>query len=60
MSMTVKQLIAKLRRMPPDAEVILQDMDQSEDEVSGYANSVLDVSEHFSTDPEHRVVAIKS
>lgn len=59
MTMTVKQLIAKLRKMPPDAVVVLQDMDQSEDEISGYANTVTDMTEHLSTDNERRFVAIK-
>ena len=57
--MTVKQLIATLRKMPPDAVVVLQDMDQSEDEISGYANTVTDMTEYLSTDNERRFVAIK-
>lgn len=57
--MTVKELISKLRKMPSDAVVVLQDMDQSEDEISGYANTVSDITEYVSTDPERRFVSIK-
>lgn len=33
--MKVKELIRQLKKLDPDAEVISQDHDQSEDEVSG-------------------------
>lgn len=43
--MKVRQLIAKLKKMPQDADLVWQDHDHSEDEMNSTVGSVLDVSE---------------
>ena len=43
--MKVRQLIAKLKKMPQDADLGWQDHDQSEDEMNSTVGSVEDVSE---------------
>lgn len=51
--MKVRQLIAQLKKMPQDAEVVWQDHDNSEDEWNDIVRTVSDQSdevlgEHFS------------
>lgn len=43
--MKVRQLIAQLKKMPQDAELVWQDHDQSDDEMNSTVGSVDDVSE---------------
>ena len=43
--MKVRQLIAKLKKMPQDADLVWQDHDHSEDEMNSTVGSVEDVSE---------------
>jgi hypothetical protein len=38
--MKVKELISKLKKMNPDAEVIIQDHDHTKDEMAGQVESV--------------------
>ncbi|WP_161492368.1 hypothetical protein [Pseudomonas frederiksbergensis] len=38
--MKVKELIGKLKKMNPDAEVVIQDHDHSQDEMAGPVASV--------------------
>ena len=45
MSLTVKQLIAKLRKQDPDALVVWQAHDQNPDECDGWVNSVSEADE---------------
>lgn len=45
MSITVRQLIAKLKKMPSNAVVAWRDHDQSEDELNGYVNCVEEAPE---------------
>lgn len=40
MAITVRMLINKLKKMPPNAVVAWQDHDQSEDEINGYVRTV--------------------
>lgn len=42
--MKVKKLIAELKKMPQNAEVVLQDHDHNEDEMNCEISSVCDVS----------------
>lgn len=56
MIMTVKQLIKELKKMPPEAVVIIKDHDHGEGELNGYVHYVSDVTDEF--DPEVRTVAI--
>ncbi|MBK4129469.1 hypothetical protein [Klebsiella michiganensis] len=46
--LTVKQLINKLRKMPPDAIVIWKDHDQGEGEFNNSVGNVYDASDEFS------------
>ncbi|HHQ2447344.1 TPA: hypothetical protein ACSPIW_003598 [Raoultella ornithinolytica] len=57
--MTVKELIGKLRKMPPCAQVVWQDHDQSEDEFNDYVGQVVDATDELSQDPETRIVALR-
>lgn len=41
--MKVKELIKQLKKEDPEAEVIFQDHDQSEDESNGFVDSVTEV-----------------
>ncbi|HIE1494181.1 TPA: hypothetical protein ACXJFH_001362 [Enterobacter kobei] len=61
MSLTVKQLISKLRKMPPEAVVVWQDHDQSESESNDFVGCVADITDVNSStfDPEVRVVALR-
>lgn len=61
MSLTVKQLINKLRKMPPDAIVIWQDHDQGEDEYNDFVGNVAEVTNEISASFDHevRVVALR-
>ncbi len=43
--MKVRQLIAKLKKMPQDADLVWQDHDHTEDEMNSTVGSVEDVSE---------------
>ncbi|MFB2875100.1 hypothetical protein [Aeromonas jandaei] len=43
--MKVRQLIAKLKKMHQDADLVWQDHDHSEDEMNSTVGSVEDVSE---------------
>lgn len=45
--LTVKQLINKLKKMPPDAVVIWKDHDHGEGEVGGIVGLVYDASDEF-------------
>ena len=45
MSLTVKQLIAKLRKQDPEALVVWQSHDQSVDECDGWVRDVAEASE---------------
>lgn len=40
MALTVRKMIAQLKKMPQDAVVVWQDHDQSEDEINAYARTV--------------------
>lgn len=61
MSLTVKQLISKLRKMPPEAVVVWQDHDQSESEYNDFVGCVADITDEssLSFDPEVRIVALR-
>ncbi|HDR2537627.1 TPA: hypothetical protein QCI11_002956 [Enterobacter ludwigii] len=61
MSLTVRQLISKLRKMPPEAVVVWQDHDQSECEYNDFVGYVADITDEssLSFDPEVRVVALR-
>lgn len=56
--LTVRQLIKELKKMPPEAAVIIKDHDHGEGELNDYVRFVSDVTDEFSTDPEVRTVAI--
>jgi hypothetical protein len=60
MSLTVKQLISKLRKMPPEAVVVWHD-DQSECEYNDFVGYVADITDEssLSFDPEVRIVALR-
>jgi len=45
MALTVKQLIAKLKKHDPNALVVFHNFDQDEDECDGYIGSVDDAPE---------------
>ncbi len=45
MSLTVKQLIAKLRKQDPDALVVWQAHDQSNDECDGWVRTVIEADQ---------------
>lgn len=45
MTLTVKQLIAKLRKQDPDALVVWQANDQDDSECDGYVRAVVEGSE---------------
>lgn len=47
MAMTVKQLIAKLRKLDPNALVVWRDHDQSVDECNGYVNRVKEAEDEL-------------
>jgi type IV secretory pathway TrbF-like protein len=61
MALTVRQLISKLRKMPPEAIVVWQDHDQAEGEYNDFVGNVADVTDEFaySFDPEVRTVALR-
>lgn len=61
MALTVRQLISKLRKMPPEAMVVWQDHDQSEGEYNDHVRSVVDATDEHpgSYDPEVRIVALR-
>lgn len=42
---TVRQLIAKLKKLPPGAIVVTRDHDQSADEMNMYVRTVLEAKE---------------
>ncbi|MGN6537585.1 MAG: hypothetical protein ACTHKQ_17885 [Mesorhizobium sp.] len=52
MNMTVKQLIAKLKKMPPNAYVGWQNHDQSDHEIDGLVGSVKTAGDEFYHHPE--------
>jgi hypothetical protein len=69
MAMTVRALIAKLKKMPPNAWVAWQNHDQSSWEIDGYVNSVREADESLYTaeqrtelrdDPRRKVVILNS
>lgn len=43
--MKVRQLIAKLKKMPPDADLVWQDHDHGDDEMNATVGTVIDVSD---------------
>lgn len=57
MTMTVRELIKQLKKMPPEATVIIKDYDCGECEIN---NDVRYVTDEFSAsfDPETRTVSI--
>lgn len=58
-TMKVKQLIAELKKMPPDAIVVWQDHDQSEEEYNAKVFTVTDITGgHVSEEFNCPVVAI--
>ena len=61
MSLTVRQLISKLRKMPPEAVVVWQDHDQAEGEYNDFVGHAADVTDEFASsyDPEVRTVALR-
>ncbi|CAM6361622.1 TPA: hypothetical protein ACWK9C_004702 [Escherichia coli] len=61
MSLTVRQLISKLRKMPPEAVVVWQGYEQSECEYNDFVGHVADITDENSSsfDPEVRVVALR-
>ena len=61
MSLTVRQLISKLRKKPPEAVVVWQGYAQSEGEYNDFVGHVADVTDENapSFDPEVRVVALR-
>lgn len=61
MALTVRQLINKLRKMPPEAMVVWQDHDQSEDEYNDHVSVVVEATDELSGsfDPEVRIVALR-
>jgi len=61
MTLTVRQLINKLRKMPPEAMVVWQDHDQSEGEYNDHVRFVSDATDEISGsfDPEVRIVALR-
>lgn len=60
MTMTVRELIKQLKKMPPEATVIIKDHDHGEGEFNNYVRYVRDVTDEFSAsyDPEVRTVSI--
>ena len=59
MGLTVRQLINKLRKMPPESMVVWQDHDHYLDEYNDFVCRVDDVTEYLSSDPENRYVALR-
>ncbi|MDC7854621.1 hypothetical protein RJQ11_01990 [Klebsiella pneumoniae] len=57
--MTVKELIGKLRKMPPCAQVVWQDHDHSEREFNDYVGQVVDATDELSPDSKTRIVALR-
>ncbi len=58
--LTTKQLIAQLRKMPPDAIVVWRDHDQSRDEYNDRVGNVSDDTDYLSLDAEVRYVVLSS
>jgi hypothetical protein len=50
--MTVRKLIAELKKFPLSAEVFIQDHDAAENEISGIAHEVAEIDQATSSDPD--------